>query len=116
VALIISSTAEISHERILKSLNNEVDIWELKANRIGIDNINSVAELTQFATQCVSVFDEIGALYGKDKIINVFSAMCNSLAIKFGQSIFHKSHNKLTIYDTIKDENGLIEEKAILTI
>lgn len=116
VALVISSTAEICKERIFLSLGKKTDIWELKASKIGIDNISSIDELSQFAIQCTTMLDEIGKAYGKDKLINVFPAMCNSLAIKFGQSIFHKSHNAITIFDSQKDKNGLQIDKKILTI
>lgn len=116
VSIIVSSSAEVNHDRIYHCLGKNIDIWELKANNIGIDNINSIEEIVQFSIQCVTIFDNIGTIYGKDKIINLFPAMCNSLAVKFGQSIFHKSHNKILIYDTIKDKTGEIIEKPILKI
>lgn len=116
VALIISSSADISNNRILKTLGNNIDIWQLKSNKIGIDNINMQEELSQFSVQCINVLDIIGNIYGKNKEINLFPAMCNSLAIKFGQSVFHKSHNKIIVYDTINDKNGNIIEKQMLKL
>lgn len=116
VALVISSSADISNNRILKTLGNNIDIWQLKSNKIGIDNINMQEELSQFSVQCINILDNIGNIYGKNKVINLFPAMCNSLAIKFGQSIFHKSHNKIIVYDTINDKNGNIIEKQMLKL
>lgn len=116
VALIVSSSTEFEHKRVSQSLGKNIDIWELKANKIGIDNINSEEEILCFSSQCITILDNIGCTYGKDKIINLFPAMCNSLAVKFGQSIFHKSHNKILIHDTIKDKKGDIKEKPILKL
>lgn len=37
------------------------------------------------------------------KTYQSFCAMCNSLAITFGRAIFQKAHNKINIYDSIRD-------------
>lgn len=116
VALIISSTTIINHERVISTLGKNVDIWEIRAKNLGTDNINCLKELKQFQDLCSKTIDEIGTTYGKDKRINVFPIMCNSLSIKFGQSIFHKSQNKLLIFDTIKNRKGQVVEKSMLTL
>ena len=116
VALIISSTTIINHERVISILGKNVDIWEIRAKNLGIDNINCLKELKQFQDLCSKTIDEIGTTYGKDKRINVFPIICNSLSIKFGQSIFHKSQNKLLIFDTIKNRKGQVVEKSMLTL
>lgn len=116
VALIISSTAIVNPDRIFSTLGNDVDIWELRSNKIGTDNINSLEELNKFQQICTKAIDEIGHAYGKDKQINVFPIMCNSLAIKFGQSIYHKSHNKIIIYDTVMSKKEQVVEKPILKL
>ena len=97
-------------------MGNDVDIWELRSNKIGTDNINSLEELNKFQQICTKAIDEIGHAYGKDKQINVFPIMCNSLAIKFGQSIYHKSHNKIIIYDTVMSKKEQVVEKPVLKL
>lgn len=103
VVLVVSSTARITKDRIIDTLGEDVDIWEIMANNITTDNISTCLELDNFQALCSSTIDKIGEAYGKNKEINIFPAMCNSLAIKFGQSIFHKSHNKITIFDRQSD-------------
>lgn len=102
VALVLSSTANINENRILDALGENVDIWKISANDIGVDKINNQDELKQFYTLCVKALDFIGEYYGKEKEVNVFPAVCNSLAITFGRAIFTKSHNKINIYDAIR--------------
>lgn len=116
VALIISSTAKIHHERVYEAIGDDVDIWELEASKIGQDNINNLTELNEFQKQCASILDEIGYIYGKNKSICLFPAMCNSLAIKFGQSIFHKKHTKIKLFDSQVDENGIARDVETIII
>ncbi|HIS37455.1 TPA: SAVED domain-containing protein [Candidatus Scatousia excrementigallinarum] len=115
IALKVSSTAEVADERVYNVLGDNTDIWEIKANNIGVDNISSQAELLDFYKQCVTILDRIGVVYGKEKHINLFCAMCNSLAITFGRAIFQKAHNKINIYDSIRDGEK-IQDVLRLTI
>lgn len=102
IALALNVTAEISDERIRTALGNEVEIWRITARDVGVDRIGNQEELKKFYNTCVKVLDKIGLMHGKDTEINVFSAICNSLAITFGRAIFAKSHNKINIYDAVK--------------
>lgn len=74
IALKVSSTAEVADERVYNVLGDNTDIWEIKANNIGVDNISSQAELLDFYKQCVTILDRIGVVYGK-KNISIF--LCN---------------------------------------
>ena len=103
VALCIDSTAIIEKDRVYTALGADVDIWRLRAKNIGIDKINNQKELELFHKKCVEVLDQIGEIYGREKPINLFSAMGNSLAITFGRSIFSKAHNPINIYDIKND-------------
>ena len=115
VVLLINSTTKISIERAKKLFGDQVDIWEINASDIGIDKINNQKELKNFYSVVVSILDEIGHIYGKDKTINLLPAMCNSLAITFGRAIFSKSHNCIKIYDTTKTGEKIVD-KLVLTI
>ena len=113
VALCIDSTAIIERDRVYTALGADVDIWRLRAKNIGIDNINNQKELELFHKKCVEVLDQIGTIYGREKSINLFSAMGNSLAMTFGRSFFSKAHNPINIYD-IKNDGG--ERRDVLSL
>lgn len=116
VVLLLNATASIDNLRVVKAIGDNVDIWSINSSIFGIDIIQNTEELNDFHKLCVKVMDEIGVVYGKNKEINVFSAVCNSLAITFGRSIFEKSHNKINIYDTKKDEDNVPVDKLALSI
>lgn len=113
IALCIDSTAIIEDDRVYTALGSDIDIWRLRAKNIGIDNINSQKELELFHKKCVEILDQIGAIYGREKSINMFSAMGNSLAITFGRSIFHKAHNPINIFDK---KNDGVERRDVLSL
>lgn len=116
VVIVVNSTATVDHERVKKVFGTGVDIWEINASEIGVDKINNQEELKNFYSIVVNVLDDIGFIYGKDKIINLMPVMCNSLAITFGRAIFCKAHNKINIYDSKRDENDVIVDELSLTI
>ena len=109
VVLTLNVTAKYDVERVKKAIGGNVDIWEINASDIGVDKISSEEDVNKFYTACVSAMDEIGFYYGKEKEINVFSAICNSLAITFGRAIFAKCHNKINIYDAIKEDSKVVD-------
>lgn len=115
IALVLNVTAAISDERVMKALGNDIQIWKITAEDIGVDKISNQEELKKFYDICVNVLDKIGQTYGKEIEINVFSAVCNSLAITFGRAIFAKCHNKINIYDAVKVD-GVIKDVCRLSI
>ena len=115
VALVLEVTAMISDNRIYAVLGDDVEIWRIRATDIGVDKIGNQAELKAFYGICVDAIDKIGLLKEKNVEINVFSAVCNSLAITFGRAIFAKSHNNINIYDAVK-ENGVVKDVCKLSL
>lgn len=115
IALALNVTASISDERISSALGEDIEIWRITSADIGVDKISNQVEMKKFYTVCVEVFDKIGLLRGKDVEINVFSAVCNSLAITFGRAVFVKCHNKINIYDAVKID-GTVKDVYRLSI
>ena len=115
IALSLNVTAEISDERVQTGLGDDVEIWKITATDIGVDRIGNQEELKKFFSICVDVLDQIGTVCGKDVEINVFPAVCNSLAITFGRSVFAKCHNKINIYDAVK-EDGTVKDVYRLSL
>lgn len=115
IALVCSSTALIDENRVKIAIGENVDIWRINAIDIGIDKINNQEELTKYSNELISIIDEIGRIYGKNSNINLFSALCNSLAIITGMTVFPKSHNIINIFDCVK-ENGIIKDTLKLII
>ena len=116
VVLLVNSTATIGYERVKNIFGKDVDIWEINASEICVDKINNQKEIKNFYSIVVRALDDIGLVYGKNKIINLLPAMCNSLAITFGRAIFSKSHNKINVYDAkINVDTGIVD-KFVITI
>jgi hypothetical protein len=113
--LVLSATAIINDERITETLGADTEIWRITAKDIGVDKISNQNELRCFYNICVTAIDAIGKRHGKNIGINVFSAICNSLAITFGRAIFPKSHNKINIYDAVKI-GGIVKDVLRLSI
>ena len=103
------------HRIGVDKLGDDVEIWRIRATDIGVDKIGNQAELKAFYGICVDAIDKIGLLKEKNVEINVFSAVCNSLAITFGRAIFAKSHNNINIYDAVK-ENGVVKDVCKLSL
>lgn len=107
IALALNVTAEISDERIIKALGDDIEIWRITATDVGVDKICNQEELKRFYSVCVKVLDQIGEICGKDSELNVFSAVCNSLAVTFGRAVFAKCHNKINVYDAVKIDGSV---------
>lgn len=99
VALIINTTATVAQNRVTDILGENVDIWTISCNDIKPDGIKRQDELSEFGNLIIVTIDKIGQEYGKDVEINIFPAICNSLAITLGRSKLKKSQNTLNIYD-----------------
>lgn len=114
VVLALSITAEVNTDLIKECIGLNVDLWQIKLeSETGIDMISNQNELSDFHKKSVSVLDSIGKEYGKDKKIIVIPIVCNALAIEFGRSIMHKSHNPIDIYDTCKKIKLFMKENAV---
>lgn len=112
VALIIKTSANINNDRVKNVFKNRnVDLWEINTSNMMYDAISTEQELQDFSIKLKNVLEEIGFIYGKDKIINLFPATCNAISVAIGRCYSEKTHNKLIVFDS--RDNGVTFNKMI---
>lgn len=102
VALIISITADVNINRILKVYDADI-VYTIKANKIGTDSITSLAELSLFWHKYQEVCDDIKNSDINVNEISLFPAIPNSVAFEIGRRYMPKVYPKILIYDN-RDE------------
>jgi hypothetical protein len=108
IALVVSLTADISIERVLKVV--EVDkIYIIRAKKIGVDSISSKNDLVNFWYKYQFVCDEIKNKFGVEEI-SLFPAMPVSASFEIGRRYMINVYPKIKIYD---DNNEFFETLTI---
>jgi hypothetical protein len=111
IALIVSTSAKVDHERIVKVLPNS-DIWEIQASEINKDNVRIDESLQNFRTAFRKILAEIKASYQGDRVIGIFPAVSVSIATEMGRVWNGKSDFPLQIYDSNNKTDGF--NKALM--
>ena len=102
---------EISGEIANNELDEDSDIYRIRANNIGIDTINSDKDLDLFGKIVRAFFAIINK--AKDKPVHVYCAMPQSLAIKFGSVYMPHAYNTMIIYDKCNIDGELVFVKTL---
>lgn len=109
IALVFSLTADIAAARVTEVYNADI-LYFIRADRFGVDCIQSPADLAAFWYEYQRVCDEIKNTYPHVREIGVFPAMPVSAAFEVGRRYMPGVYPKLRIYD---DDNGFFETLTI---
>ncbi len=109
IALVFSLTADISSARIFEVYDADI-LYFIRADRFGVDCVQSPADLTEFWSQYQAVCDEIKNSYPHIQEISVFPAMPVSAAFEVGRRYMPGVFPTLRIYD---DDDGFFETITI---
>ena len=109
IALVLSLTANIAAERITDVYDADI-LFFIRANRFGVDCIQSPADLAAFWSVYQAVCDEIKNTYSEVHEIGVFPAMPVSAAFEIGRRYMPGVYPMFKIYD---DDNGFFETTTI---
>ncbi len=108
VALIISISSEIEQSRVTVVEKFDV-IYHLKAQKCGVNAIQSIKDLNAFWQKYLSVMDDIKNSHDFDEI-SLFSAIPVSAAFEIGRRYMPKVYPKIRVYDEC---NGFFETLMI---
>ena len=109
IALVFSLTADIAMVRIAEVYDADI-LYFIRAERFGVDCIQSPADLTAFWNKYQAVCDEIKNTYPEVQEIGVFPAMPVSAAFEVGRRYMPGVYPRFRIYD---DDNGFFETITI---
>lgn len=108
IALILSLTAEINPKRVTDIVDADI-IYTINAERIGVDAISSIDDLSDFWHIYQSVCDEIKNIESATEV-SLFSAIPVSAAFEIGHRYMPGIYPRLRVYD---DNNGFSETLTI---
>jgi len=109
VALIVDLSAEIKDDRIKSKLGDDTDIYHItleQPNRNFVTNPNVQQEFIQVFR---NVMEKIKNLRPQPKLIYLFTAMPNSLAIKLGMDYMPKTDIPMLIFEQANATDGFFE-------
>lgn len=106
VALVLSLSATIKHERITSVIGDDVSIWTLTIPDPHNDFLKNREHLSEFRRVFRKLMDEIKAKHGQNNILHIFPAVPVSIAIEIGRTRMPKADLPLLIYDQNNDVDG----------
>lgn len=109
IALVFSLTADIAVARITEVYDADI-LYFIRAERFGVNCIQSPADLTAFWSKYQAVCDEIKNTYPEVQEISVFPVMPVSAAFEVGRRYMPGVYPGFRIYD---DDNGFFETLTI---
>jgi SMODS-associated and fused to various effectors sensor domain len=107
IALKLAVSATVTDERITRVLGNDTAIWSLIADGAHNDIVRCPQDQAAFRAGLRSLFDQIKAQHGPDRMIHVFPALPVSLAVETGRVWMPKADLTLQVYDQIRDQGFL---------
>lgn len=112
VALNLSLSADISHERIIKSTGN-IRIYKITINEPSLGFAKTESIVDDFIKKFRETMEKIKRENPTIKGIKVYSAIPNSVAVRLGMNYMPKTDPKLILYDNINNDKGFIETISI---
>jgi hypothetical protein len=106
VALVLSLSADIVHDRVTTVLGEEVDIWVITHDRPSNDYLQSAVQLREFRMTMREVFNRIKADHGEDAMVHLFPAIPVSAAVEVGRVWMPKADLPLRVYDQNRATGG----------
>ena len=108
LALVLSLSATVSDDRVYASIGKDVSIWRIDIDDPNNDFMKSESQLRAFRQVGRKALNRIKAKHGEDKIINVFPAVPNSIAIELGRILMPKADLPLRFYDQVSERGGFV--------
>lgn len=109
ICLKLNISDEIVDQRIEGIFDDGVDIWEITVPSPNLYKIKNQGDLDKFSIIVNSVMNEIKNVYGQKKLIHVFPAVSNALAVEFGRCYMPKVYNPMILYDATGKEKNFIK-------
>ena len=106
VALVLSLSATINHDRIIDVIGDDVSIWTLTITQPHNDFLKSREHLSEFRRVFRKLMDEIKARHGQNNRLHLFPAVPVSVAIEMGRVRMPKADLPLLIYDQNNGTGG----------
>ncbi len=106
IALIVSLSASISEDRILKVLGKNTSIWTLTIDTPSNDFLKSKNQLSEFRNVFRELLNEIKYRHGEENEINIFPAAPVAINVEIGRVWMPKADLPLKIYDQNRKTNG----------
>ena len=106
IALIVSLSATISEDRILKVLGENTSIWTLTMATPSNDFLKSKKQLSEFRKVFRELLNEIKYRHGEENDINIFPAAPVAINVEIGRVWMPKADLPLKIYDQNRKTNG----------
>lgn len=111
VALNISLSGNISDNRIISVLGNDVAIYTITVDNPNNDYLQSKEQLVRFIEEVKKTLNKIKLMYGASVPLHIFPAMPVATAIELGRSWMPKADMPMILYDENKINDGF--KKAI---
>lgn len=109
IALKISFSGTITNDRIYNFFQEDnVDICTITIKNPNPDFLRTKAQLDEFGSKILTVFDKLKELYGEKTKLHLFPACPIAIAIEMGRRWFKKCDMTLVLYDQNKDRSGFI--------
>jgi len=111
--LVMSVSAEISHERVTQVLGRDVTIWMLSTPTMGNDIVKARETIKAFGEAAKAVLQAIQLRHGITTPIHIFPAMPVSLAVELGRVRMPKADAPWVLYDQHAALNGFVHALTI---
>lgn len=113
VALVMDLSAEITDERIIKSLGQECSIYHITIEEPNRNFVRSTKTQAEFVKVFRGMMEKIKNDHPTADRICVFPAMPQSLAIRAGMDYMPKADLPITIYEQVSTDIGFVETITI---
>lgn len=105
-ALVLSLSASIAPERIIKVLGPQTSIWEVTVKVPNSDLLKGRGQLRKFRESMRLLLDRIKMRHGEEAILNVFPALPVAAAVEFGRIRMPKADLRVRVFDQNGTQNG----------
>lgn len=112
-ALVLSISATITHDRIVRALGPNAAIWTVTIPVPHNDAVKSPATHAAFRATLRPLLDRIKAVHGHQTTLNVFPAMPVSLAVELGRIRMPKADMPWLLHDEQSSRGGFIPALTI---
>jgi hypothetical protein len=108
VALVLSISATIDHERIRRALGENVAIWTVSVATPQNDILQTREQLQEFRQRMRGLLDRIKSSHGQVQPIHVFPALPAAAAVELGRIRMPKADAPWIIYDQVNERGGFV--------
>lgn len=106
IALIVSLSASIAEDRILKVLGENTSIWTFTIDAPSNDFLKSKNQLSDFRKVFRELLNQIKYRHGEENEINIFPVAPVAINVEIGRVWMPKADLPLKVYDQNRKTNG----------